>query len=145
MGIFFGTYSRSLDEKNRLQIPSKLLSPLPSKLYSIRGYEGCLSIYLESDFLSLAQKLSSLSYEESKSRAYIRLALSSVSEMEIDSHGRLPLGKELIDLYHIGKNVIIIGVLDHFEIWDEGAYLDYQKKNSGEYEALAEDLRKGAQ
>lgn len=142
MGIFFGTYSRTLDEKNRLQVPSKLVSDLPDKFYVLKGFEGCLGVYLEDEFHRLLDDLSSLSYREEKSRAYVRLTLASVTELEVDSHGRLPLGKDLVDSYHIGKDVVLIGALDHFEIWDANAYRNYESENASHYEELAEHLGK---
>lgn len=143
MGIFYGTYERTLDEKNRLQIPSKLLNALPKKFYVLRGFEGCLDVYLEDDFNRLADDLSSLSYRDPKSRAYVRLTLASVTELEVDSHGRISLCKNLIDAYRIGKNVTIIGALDHFEIWDSLSYEKYERENASSYEAIAESLNKG--
>ena len=143
MGIFYGTYVRTLDEKNRLQVPSKLLNALPKKFYVLRGFEGCLDVYLEDDFTRLVDDLSSLSYRDPKSRAYVRLTLASVSELEVDSHGRISLCKGLIDAYHIGKDVTMIGALDHFEIWDSSAYEKYESENASSYEALAENLQKG--
>ncbi len=142
MGIFFGTYTRTLDEKNRLQVPSKLIASLPTKFYLLKGFEGCLSVYLESDFSKLVESLSKLSYLEAKSRAYVRMTLSSVNELEVDSHGRIALGKEIVETCKIGKNVTIIGALDHFEIWDEEAYATYLSQNEGRYEDIAEGLGK---
>ncbi len=140
MGKFFGNYSRTLDEKNRLQIPSKLLKDLPEKFYVLKGFEGCLSVYLEEDFNSLMEELSALSYREPAKRAYVRLTLSSVNELEVDSHGRISISKELIDRYNIGKEVILLGALDHFEIWDKDSYNAYEDKFSSEYEEIAKAL-----
>ncbi len=142
MGIFFGTYSRTLDEKNRLQIPSKLVSLLPERFYLLRGFEGSISVYLESDFLKLVEKLKGLSYLETKNRAYLRLTLSSVNELEVDSHGRIALSKETVETYKIGKNVTIIGALDHFEIWDSLAYEAYANTEKDHYEAFADEIGK---
>ncbi len=145
MGIFFGTYSRTLDEKNRLQIPSKLIGELPHSFYVLKGFEGCLSVYLENDFTKLVEELKKLSYLEEKSRAYLRLTVSSVNELEVDPHGRLLLSKDLVEAYKIGKNVTIIGALDHFEIWDSEKYASYLSSHEGDYEALAEVVGKERQ
>lgn len=142
MGKFFGTYNRTLDTKNRLQIPSKLLNELPKNFFMLRGFEGCISLYLENDFNNLVNKLSSLNFLEENNRAYIRLTLSSVNELEVDSHGRISLSKQLIETYKIQKDVIIIGLIDHFEIWDKETYLTYEKKQSSHYEDIAENIGK---
>jgi MraZ protein len=138
VGNFFGTYSRTLDDKSRLQIPTKLVDSIPSRFYVLRGFEGCLSVYPEEAFKDLLASLKNLSFFSEANRAYIRLAASSASEMPVDSHGRIALTKQLVDDYRIGRNVTIIGVLDHFEIWDAVAYAKYLVARSPEYESLAE-------
>jgi MraZ protein len=143
MGKFFGTFIRSLDEKNRLQVPTKLVASLPAKFFALRGFEGCLSVYLESDFESLTEKLTSLNYLDEKSRSYLRLTLASVVELDVDSHGRISLPKDIVEAYKISKDVRIIGVLDHFEIWDTPTYEKYLASKSSDYESIAEDLSKG--
>lgn len=142
MGKFYGTYARTLDEKNRLQVPSKLVKELPDKFYVLRGFEGCLDVYLEEDFLRLTDDLSTLSYRDPKSRAYVRLTLASVVELEVDSHGRISLYKGLVDSYKVGKDVTLIGALDHFEIWDTLAYQKYEEEQASHYEELAQNLGK---
>lgn len=142
MGKFFGTYSRTLDEKKRLQIPSKLVKEMPRSFYVLRGFEGCLSIYEEAEFNALMAKLEGLSYLSETARNYVRLSSASVEELDVDSHGRITLPKELGDTYKIGNDVVLIGVLDHFELWDHDAYVAYLKEKSPLYESLAEGSQK---
>ena len=138
MGKFFGTYSRTLDEKKRLQIPSKLVKEMPHSFYVLRGFEGCLSIYEEAEFNALMSKLESLSYLNETARNYIRLSSASVQELDVDSHGRITLSTELAMTYKISNDVVLIGVLDHFELWDKAAYEAYLAAKSPLYESLAE-------
>jgi len=144
VGKFFGTYERLLDSKGRLQIPSKLVKEAFKKIYVLRGFEGCLSLYLEEDFFALMESLSSLSYKDTKARTYVRLATSSVSELEVDAHGRLCLGSELLKRYRISNSVVLIGVLDHVELWDKSTYENYLKEHEETYEEIASYLAKGA-
>ena len=137
MGKYFGLYERTLDERNRLQIPSKLFSSLPEVFYAMRGFDGCLAIYEESAFLALQEDLAALSYRAPETRAFIRLSLASVSELEVDAHGRITLGKELCDRYSIGQKVVVLGIQDHFEVWDAAAYATYEKKAAAEFDTLA--------
>ena len=54
-----------------------------------------------------------------------------------EDHGRVLLSKQTLDDYRIAKDVTLIGVLDHFEIWDATSYARYQLQNAGNYEILA--------
>jgi MraZ protein len=137
VGKFFGTFERTLDEKNRLQIPSKLVKEMPSRFYVLKGFEGCLSIYEEAEFNALLSKLESLSFLNETARGYIRLASASASEFDVDSHGRITLSSELAKTYHIGSEVTLIGVLDHFELWDKTSYGKYLSEKAPSYEEMA--------
>lgn len=140
MGKFFGTYERCLDAKNRLQLPSKLVKETPEHFYLLRGFEGSISIYEENEFNAYLSNLEKMNYLNEKARTYMRLALSSVEVLDVDSHGRISLASSIMKRYKLSNEVVIIGVLDHFEIWDKNAYEDYQAKNDETYEQIAEDL-----
>lgn len=138
MGIFVGTYYRSLDEKGRLLIPSKLKSEGTTSYFMLKGFEGCIAVYEKDEFERLIASLKALDFKKEENRAYIRLASASINELPLDSHNRVLIGKGILDNYRIGNDVTIIGVLDHFEIWDNVAYAQYQIANDSHYEELAE-------
>ena len=135
--LFLGKYERSLDEKGRLLLPSKLIGEEKTSWYILRGFEGCLAIYPEEKFMEAMQRLQELDWNDPANRAYIRLATSSASELKLDSHGRVLLGKEILGDYQIQKDVTIIGSLDHFEIWDTVSFARYQLAHGSQFEALA--------
>lgn len=135
--LFIGTYARSLDEKGRLQLPTKLIGEYKGPYYLIRGFEGCLAVYPENAFSAMMEKLQELDWNDETNRAYIRLATSSASEAKVDSHGRILLSKATLMDYVDGNDVTLIGVLDHFEIWDTKAFARYQLAHGSSYESLA--------
>jgi MraZ protein len=137
VGKFFGTYNRTLDEKKRLQIPTKLVKEMPQRFYVLRGFDGCLAVYEESDFETQLNQLEALSYLEPTSRDFVRLSAASAVELEVDSHGRITISADLIANYHIGNDVVILGVLNHFEIWDQAAYATYYAQKAPSYEDFA--------
>ena len=66
--MLFGTYYHNLDDKGRLLLPSKLLTKLTPTLYLLKGFDGCVSIYLEDTFSQYIEQLSKKSYLEKESR-----------------------------------------------------------------------------
>lgn len=138
--MFFGSYHHTLDEKGRLLVPSKMRDALGQKAYVLRGYDGALSVYTEADFLKYMDSLESLPFGRRDARDFRRVALSSVSELLLDRQGRLQLPAALLSKYAIGRNVVVIGVLDHIEIWDEGKWAAYLKENEKDFEDKAEAL-----
>ena len=135
--LFLGKYDRSLDEKGRLQLPSKLIGEAKGTYYLLRGFEGCIAIYPEKKFEELMESLSQLDWNDETNRAYICLATSSANEMKIDSHGRILIGREILGDYQLDRDVTVIGVLDHFEVWDAKAYAKYQLTHGSSFESLA--------
>ena len=140
--MFFGHYEHSLDEKGRLLLPKKIKEELKdnSPLYVLKGFEGCLSVYRQDEFLKLCEECEKISFNKKNSRSYLRAVLSSVIELTIDKVNRIQLPKDVLSRYQISKNVIIIGVGDHFEIWDSDSYSKYEEEVNKNFEAIAENL-----
>lgn len=135
--LYFGNYTRSLDEKGRLQIPPALFDETQKELYVLRGLDGCISVYGQEEFAGLIAHLQELDFLDEKQRAFIRLSSSSMKKLKVDSHGRIGLGLDLVREYGIEAEVKIIGVLDHFEIWEPVGYAKYELTYSKSYESLA--------
>lgn len=140
--MFFGSYLHSLDTKGRLVIPSKLHLAIGQKLFALRGFEQCLSLYLEPDFNKLISSIDNMDYRSKEARDYIRLSLSSVIEMEIDSHGRIQLPTKVINTYGLSKDIKIIGINDHLELWEINAWEKYESLAGKNYETNADQISK---
>lgn len=142
--MYFGYYEHNLDDKGRLMIPSKLREGLSSgsPLYVLRGFDGCLAIYNETAFQTLYKELGEYSYNDKNTRNYIRALLSSVTQLNVDKLGRIQIPVTILEKYEISREVVVIGVGNHFEVWDKKSYLDYENKNSAAFEEIADKLVK---
>ena len=140
--MFFGSFEHCLDEKNRLLIPSRLRGQLGSKLFIMKGYEGSLAIYPEEGFQKYLKKLESLPFESKISRDIERISLSSVFELDVDKVNRIQIPTALINKYSISKDVVVVGVIDHIEVWSKAKWEQYLKDNEAEFESKSEELLK---
>lgn len=140
--MYFGLFEHNLDEKGRLSLPKGLRSSLNenSSLYIMKGFEGCLAVYNEEEFKKLCDECSQISFNKKNSRTYLRIVLSSVVSLSIDKVGRIQIPVATLNKYQIGKQVTIIGVGDHFEIWDSNKYNQYQDEANEKFEEIAESL-----
>ena len=138
--MFYGSYSHNLDNKGRLVVPSKMRDEFGGKAYILKGFDGCLSIYKEADFAKLMEKINSLSFNKKVNRAFIRAQLDSVCELEIDRQGRALLPTSLLNRYNIGKEVIVVGVYDHIEVWNKKDYEEFSNAANSSFEENAEEL-----
>lgn len=138
--MFIGSYYHNIDEKGRLVIPSKMRDELGSKAYILKGFDGALSVYKETEFIALVERLKTLPFHKKNSRAYLRIQLASACELDIDRQGRALLPAQLLAKYQIGKEVIVVGALDHIEVWNKVDYENYEKAADSSFEDIAEEL-----
>ncbi len=132
--MFFGSFVYALDDKGRLVIPAKMRGECGSTLFAMRGFEQCLSLYPAKNFDDLVAKLSQYDYLQADVRPFVRLALSSVLELSIDSHGRIQLPVDTLKQYKLSKQVSILGVQDHLELWDLDTWTNYEKNMQDSYD-----------
>ncbi len=138
--MLLGEFKHNLDSKNRLTIPAKLRMELGEKPVLTRGLDNCLFIYPHRDFELFMEKLNKLPLSQKKARNFKRFILSGASEIEIDDLGRVLIAEPLRKYAELLKNIVIIGVGDRVELWNEkvwNGYIAEAEKESGD---LAEGL-----
>lgn len=138
--MFFGYYEHSLDEKGRLVIPSKMREEAGCRLYIMKGYDGALSIFKASAFEKMVEEAQNVPFTKRNSRKYLRIQLGSACEMEVDKQGRIQIPSQLLARYNITKEVVILGVGDHIEVWSKETYSEYEKSAEEDFEEIAENL-----
>ena len=140
VNMFYGNYEHTLDEKGRLVIPRKLRQEAGSRVFIMMGFDGALSIFKESAFEQLVKEVESLPFNKKANRAYLRLRLASACDLDVDKLGRVQIPTQLLNKYHIGKEVVVIGAGDHMEVWDKQAYEAYEKATNEDFEEIAEAI-----
>jgi len=140
--MLLGEFKHNLDSKNRLTIPAKIRTELGEKPVLTRGLDNCLFIYPHRDWELFMEKLSKLPLSQKKARSFKRFMLSSANEIEIDDMGRMLIAETLRKYAQLKKSVVIIGVQDRVELWDEkvwNSYIAEAEKESGDLsEGLSE-------
>lgn len=140
--MFFGSYAYTLDDKGRLVIPAKMRSESGPVLFAMRGFEHCISLYTQQSFALLVQQANAYDFNQANVRSYLRTALASVIELPIDDHGRVQLPMDTIKQFKLDKNVKIIGVNDHIELWSATTWDTYQTEAKDQFETIASSLTK---
>lgn len=141
--FFIGTYNHNLDEKNRVTLPSKLREKLGSTIYITLGLDKCLAIYPEETYMEIATTLSKASSLHDDNRGYKRTFFANSYECDIDKQGRIQLAKELCEKCFIKKEIVIIGVDDHVEVWDKESFKQMSEENDKNYETNASRIHYG--
>lgn len=139
--MFIGEYTYSIDDKKRLAVPAKFRKLLGKKVVITRGLDQCLFLYTMKDWQSLATKLSKLPLSQSDARGFARLMLAGAMECDLDGLGRILVPDYLKDYAGLKKKIILAGLFNRVEIWDEGKWAEYKTKTENEVGDMAERLK----
>ena len=138
--MLIGEYSHNIDAKKRLAIPSRLRRELGEKAIVTRGLDACLFLYPVSAWEKLVQKLGELSMGKGDTRSFTRLMLAGAQEVELDTLGRVLIPDYLKEYAGLKKRVVIAGVYDRLELWDEEHWKQYKRSAEHNADAIAEKL-----
>jgi MraZ protein len=138
--MFIGEYQHTIDEKGRVAVPVKFRLDLSKGAVVTRGLDRCLFVYPMDAWKRLAGKLTQLPISQSKSRAFARLMLAGAMDVETDKQGRVSLPEYLREYAGMKKNVVIAGLYDRLEIWDESAWKKYKSTTEKDSNEIAEAM-----
>lgn len=113
--MFQGTSLIALDSKGRISIPSRHRADNLKEVTITRHPDGCVLIYPRAVWTSRRQALSELPYA---GRVLQRIVLGSAVDATVDAAGRLLIPAELRILCSLGKDVALVGLGEHLELWD---------------------------
>lgn len=128
--MLLGQFDYSLDAKGRVFIPSKLRDELGETFVIAKSMDPCIAIYSYDKWEAYISKLSTL--PQTRARAINRFFLSSAIEASSDTQGRVVIAQPLREYAQLEKEVTIIGVGDHAEIWNADKYREYMDEQSVE-------------
>lgn len=138
--MFIGEYAHSVDDKGRLAIPVKFRASLNTGAVVTKGLDDCLVVYPKKAWSELAQKLASLPISQKNTRAFSRLMLAGAMDLELDRQGRVVLPDYLRKFAGLDKKVIVTGLYNRLEIWDEKKWQSYRSGVEGKSSDIAEQL-----
>lgn len=138
--MLIGEYSHTLDTKKRLAIPAKVRKELGETAVLTRGLDNCLSLYPMPEWQKLTEKLSQLPVGQGNTRSFSRLMLAGAVEVEMDQLGRILVPDYLKNYAGLRQKVVIAGVYNRLEIWDEERWNTYKAGVEKNTDMIAEKL-----
>lgn len=136
-----GTYTRTLDEKQRVAVPKRLWEEFGEtdlrSLYISPGTDKSLSLYSPRGFETLTARMAEQSTTRVDVRNYLRLLYSRSEKVDLDGQGRIRIPERLVEFGSLQRDIVLLGVHDHAEIWDAGAWEQFLAKNGAEFDEMA--------
>ena len=105
-----------------------------------RGLDNCLFVYPQKEWQKITEKIGQLPLGQADTRSFNRFFLSGAVEVEVDSVGRILVPDFLKDFAHLDLKVVLAGIHDRVEIWDEKQWTEYKTQIESQADALAEKL-----
>ena len=138
--LLTGNYQRTLDDKKRLALAKRVREQLgePGTLYVTPGPDGCLWLYTRDGLDRLAEKLDQSPATDAEARVFRRLYFSQIEEVDVDRSGRILVPERLVQFAALKRDVTLIGVRDHLELWDAERWQAYVQQNAPRFDAVAE-------
>jgi MraZ protein len=138
--MFIGEFRYNLDNKGRIALPAKFRKDFEKGAVVTKGLDNSLFLFAKPEWEKLAQKIAALPFSQSDARAFARLMLAGAMDIALDKQGRI-LIPEYLRLYaKISKKVVVVGVYDRVEIWDESLWDGYKKTTESQSDQIAERL-----
>ena len=118
MNGFLGTYSVSLDDKGRLNVPAKFKALLEqdSPQLVTCGMDGFLIVFPQREWAANEEKLSHLNAFDKNDRNRLREFYARATECEIKS-GKVLISAAQREAAGLKKEVTIVGMSKTFELW----------------------------
>lgn len=138
--LLTGTHPRTLDEKHRLAVPKRLRDAMddPATLYVTPGPDRSLWVYAEAELERLSARLEASPAEEADRRAFGRLFFAQTEAVDLDKSGRVLLPERLVKFAGLGRDVILLGVRDHLEVWDAAKWQGYLDAQAAQFDEIAD-------
>ncbi len=143
MSFFKGRELYSVDAKGRVNVPAKMrknIAPEANDTFVVtRGPDDdpCIFAYPLDEWKKFEENLKQLNQYNEKERFFLRTLLSWADDVTLDSQFRIMIPKMLLDFAGVEKSALILGAMDHIEIWNPELFENYLTTRQESYAAVA--------
>lgn len=134
-----GTYLRTLDEKRRIAVPKRLKDDFGETnleyLFIAPGTQRSLVLYSPKAFAKFGDLLAGNPSQQN----YLRLFFSSAERVDLDGQSRIRIPDRLSEYATLKREVCLLGVQDHAELWDRDAWDQFVSTNTPAFDELASE------
>ncbi|RJP76774.1 MAG: division/cell wall cluster transcriptional repressor MraZ [Desulfobacteraceae bacterium] len=118
--MFRGSSFHTIDPKGRLIIPSRFRDVLKAgggDGVMLSRMDSSLFAYAFEEWKKIEDKILSMAEKSEAMRRFRRVFIGGAFELNCDKQGRILIPPTLRQYAGVQKEIVLVGVLDHFEIW----------------------------
>jgi MraZ protein len=121
--VFQGASALTLDAKGRMSIPARHRDALQlhgeGRVTLTKHPDGCLLLFPRSEWEAFRTRIAQLPMD---AHWWRRIFLGNASDIEMDGSGRILVTPELRAAANVERDVMLLGMGSHFELWDAATY-----------------------
>jgi MraZ protein len=121
--VFQGASSLSLDAKGRLSVPTRhrdvLSATAAGQLTITKHPHGCLMVFPRPEWEKFRERIAQLPMS---AQWWKRIFLGNAMDVDMDGTGRVLVSPELRQAAGLTRDVMLLGMGQHFELWDKTTY-----------------------
>ena len=125
--VFQGASALTLDGKGRVAIPARhrdlLMATAAGQLTLTKHPQGCLMVFPRPAWEAFRERLAALPMA---ANGWKRVFLGNAMDVEIDAASRVLVSPELRASAKLTRDVMLLGMGSHFELWDAAAYAEHE-------------------
>ena len=121
--VFQGASFLSIDAKGRVTVPARyrdaLMDSAGGKLTATKHPDGCLLIFPRPEWERFRERIAALPMQ---AHWWKRIFLGNALDIDLDGAARVLISPELRSAAGLMKEVVLLGMGSHFELWDAALY-----------------------
>jgi division/cell wall cluster transcriptional repressor MraZ len=136
-----GTFTVNLDDKHGMLLPRVIRDQLGdcATVLLSPGSDQCLWLTNQTHLDRLSERLERSPAHEMDVRTFRRLYFAQTEKASVGEDNRLTVPDRLTQFAGLRQEVILVGIDDHFEVWDAASWRRYtQQKSAATRAAMAE-------
>ena len=129
--IFTDAHERTIDDKNRIQIPAEYRKGMDPEVDGEAFYlclgerQNTLSMYPSKLYEQRAKALMTGRIPGDDALAFEQTYFSVTSRLEVDKQGRVVIPERQLAMVNLGKEITLAGANDRIELWRTEEYREF--------------------
>ena len=118
--MFRGSSSHTIDSKGRIIVPARfreIIKADDNNGVMISRMDSGLVAYTHTEWRKIETRILSLAAKSDNMRRFRRVFIGGAFECPCDKQGRILIPPMLRQYAEVSREIVLVGVLDHFEIW----------------------------
>jgi len=126
--VFQGASALTLDSKGRMSVPARHRDALvvqgEGRVTLTKHPDGCLLLFPRPEWEAFRARIAQLPMD---AHWWRRIFLGNASEIDLDNSGRILISPELRTAAALEREIILLGMGSHLELWDANIYATQER------------------